>query len=280
MDRKYSKFILDFFKYGVLLLFLVIVMFPFFWMLVTSLKGSQAEIYAFPVQYLPQKPSLVNYISMLWKGNFGRYMSNSLLVSTVAATFASMIGIGAGYILSRFKLRLKSPLLLFYLITQMIPTFIMLPSLYQMLSKHHMLNNIWVMALLYTNMMIPFSVVTLRGFFDGISSTLEEAAWIDGCSYGAALRKIIIPVMKPGIAATFIFAFINSWNELFMAIMFIDKDKYKTIPVGLNALILKYDIKWGEMAAGTVMALIPTILLFSVAQKYMIEGLTAGSVKG
>lgn len=280
MDRKYSKLILDFFKYGVLLLFLVIVMFPFFWMLVTSLKGSQAEIYAFPVQYLPQKPSLVNYISMLWKGNFGRYMSNSLLVSTVAATFASMIGIGAGYILSRFKFRLKSPLLLFYLITQMIPTFIMLPSLYQMLSKHHMLNNIWVMALLYTNMMIPFSVVTLRGFFDGISSTLEEAAWIDGCSYGAALRKIIIPVMKPGIAATFIFAFINSWNELFMAIMFIDKDKYKTIPVGLNALILKYDIKWGEMAAGTVMALIPTILLFSVAQKYMIEGLTAGSVKG
>ncbi len=280
MDRKYSKFILDFFKYGVLLLFLVIVMFPFFWMLVTSLKGSQAEIYAFPVQYLPQKPSLVNYISMLWKGNSGRYMSNSLLVSTVAATFASMIGIGAGYILSRFKFRLKSPLLLFYLITQMIPTFIMLPSLYQMLSKHHMLNNIWVMALLYTNMMIPFSVVTLRGFFDGISSTLEEAAWIDGCSYGAALRKIIIPVMKPGIAATFIFAFINSWNELFMAIMFIDKDKYKTIPVGLNALILKYDIKWGEMAAGTVMALIPTILLFSVAQKYMIEGLTAGSVKG
>ena len=280
MDRKYSKFILDFFKYGVLLLFLVIVMFPFFWMLVTSLKGSQAEIYAFPVQYLPQKPSLVNYISMLWKGNFGRYMSNSLLVSTVAATFASMIGIGAGYILSRFKFRLKSPLLLFYLITQMIPTFIMLPSLYQMLSKHHMLNTIWVMALLYTNMMIPFSVVTLRGFFDGISSTLEEAAWIDGCSYGAALRKIIIPVMKPGIAATFIFAFINSWNELFMAIMFIDKDKYKTIPVGLNALILKYDIKWGEMAAGTVMALIPTILLFSVAQKYMIEGLTAGSVKG
>ena len=94
------------------------------------------------------------------------------------------------------------------------------------------------------------------------------------------MRKVIIPVMKPGIAATFIFAFINSWNELFMAIMFIDKDKYKTIPVGLNGLILKYDIKWGEMAAGTVMALIPTILLFAFAQKYMIEGLTAGSVKG
>ena len=171
-------------------------------------------------------------------------------------------------------------LLLFFLITQMVPTFIMLPALYQMLSSLHMTNNIWTMALLYTNMMIPFSVVTLRSFFDGIPNVLEEAAWIDGCGYGQGLVKIIVPLMKPGIAATFIFAFINSWNELFMAIMFIDKDSLKTIPVGLNGLILKYDIKWGEMAAGTILALIPTIILFSFAQKYMIEGLTAGSVKG
>lgn len=275
-----KKIFLGFLKYSVLLALLAIIIFPFIWMLVTSLKGSQAEIYAYPVQYLPNEPSLVNYKAMLWKGNFGVYMRNSLFVSTTAGLLACIIGICAGYILSRFKFRMKGPLLLFYLVTQMIPTFIMLPSLYQMLSRHHMLNNIWVMAILYTNMMIPFSVVTLQGFFDGISSTIEEAAWIDGCSYGAALRKVIVPVMKPGIAATFIFAFINSWNELFMAIMFIDKDQHKTIPVGLNGLILKYDIKWGEMAAGTVMALVPTIFLFSIAQKYMIEGLTAGSVKG
>lgn len=278
--KKVKKTLLRLLKYIVLAVFLSVVIFPFLWMLVTSLKGSQAEIYAFPVQYLPKEPSLINYESMLWKGNFGQYMRNSLIVSFTAGLFACVVGICSGYIISRFKFRFKNALLLFYLVTQMIPTFIMLPSLYQMLSKHHMLNSIWVMALLYTNMMIPFSVVTLRGFFDGISSSLEEAAWIDGCSYGMALRKVIIPVMKPGIAATFIFAFINSWNELFMAIMFIDKDNYKTIPVGLNGLILKYDIKWGEMAAGTVMALIPTILLFAFAQKYMIEGLTAGSVKG
>lgn len=169
---------------------------------------------------------------------------------------------------------------MFFLITQMIPTFIMLPSLYQMLAKHHLLNNIFTLAILYTNMMIPFSVVTLRGFFDGIPVALEEAAWIDGCGYLSGLVRVIVPLMKPGIAATFIFAFINSWNELFMAIMFIDKEDLKTIPVGLNGLILKYDIKWGEMAAGVILALIPTIILFSFAQKYMIEGLTAGSVKG
>ncbi|MFR8169990.1 MAG: carbohydrate ABC transporter permease [Marvinbryantia sp.] len=280
MDMKQKRLIGKVVKFMILGLFLIVVMFPFYWMLVTSLKGSQAEIYAFPVKYLPEKISWVNYVEILWKGNFIVYMRNSLVVSTIAAFFASIIGICAGYVLSRFKFRMKNLLLLFFLITQMVPTFIMLPALYQMLSSLHMTNNIWTMALLYTNMMIPFSVVTLRSFFDGIPNVLEEAAWIDGCGYGQGLVKIIVPLMKPGIAATFIFAFINSWNELFMAIMFIDKDSLKTIPVGLNGLILKYDIKWGEMAAGTILALIPTIILFSFAQKYMIEGLTAGSVKG
>lgn len=280
MKRKTKQFTGKAIKYIVLAIFLILVLFPFVWMLLTSLKGSQGEIYAFPVTYLPKSPSLINYISMIWKGNFGRYMLNSLGVSVTAAVCSVFIGILAGYVLSRFKFRLKTPLLLFFLITQMIPTFIMLAPMYQMLSKYHMINKLWTLGLLYTNMMIPFSVVTLRGFFAGIPSTIEEAAWIDGCSRIKALFSVIIPIMKPGIAATSIFAFINSWNELFMAIMFIDVDKYKTISVGLNALILKYDIKWGEMAAGTIMTLIPTICLFAFAQKYMIEGLTSGAVKG
>jgi multiple sugar transport system permease protein len=280
LKRKTKRVIGKTIKYIVLFIFLILVLFPFVWMLLTSLKGSQGEIYAFPVTYLPKSPSFINYISMIWKGNFGLYMFNSLAVSVTAAVCAVFIGIMAGYVLSRFKFKLKAPLLLFFLITQMIPTFITLAPLYQMLSKWHMINKLWTLGLLYTNMMIPFSVVTLRSFFSGISSSIEEAAWIDGCSRFKALFSVIIPIMKPGIAATSIFAFINSWNELFMAIMFIDVDKYKTIPVGLNALILKYDIKWGEMAAGTIMALIPTICLFAFAQKYMIEGLTSGSVKG
>lgn len=267
-------------KYAVLAVFLILVMFPFVWMLLTSLKGSQGEIYAFPVKYLPDPPSAVNYVAMLWKGNFGKYMLNSFFSSTVAATCAVFIAILASYVISRFHFRFKNVLLLFFLITQMIPTFIMLAPLYQLLAKAKMLNDLRSLALLYTNMMIPFSVVTLCGFFDGVPKSLEEAAWIDGCGYLQALFRVVVPVIMPGIAATFIFAFINSWNELFMAVMFIDVDKFKTIPVGLNGLILKYDIKWGEMAAGTIMSLIPTMCLFAFAQKYMIEGLTAGSVKG
>lgn len=267
-------------KFIFLATFLMVVLFPFIWMLLTSLKGSQGEIYAFPVSYLPKMPSFINYTSMIWKGNFGRYMLNSFTVSSIAALGSVTIGIMAGYTLSRYKFRLKTPLFMFFLITQMIPTFIMLGPLYQMLAKHNMLNSLGTLEILYINMMIPFSVITLRSFFDGIPESIEESAWIEGCTRIKALFIVVIPLMKPGIAATAIFAFINSWNELFMAIMFIDVDKHKTITVGLNALILKYDIKWGEMGAGIVMTLIPTIFLFSFAQKYMIEGLTSGAVKG
>lgn len=267
-------------KYLFLTCYLVIVIFPFVWMLLTSLKPTQGEIYAFPIHYLPKSPSFTNYASMLWKGNFSRYMLNSLVVSGIAGAGAVFIGILAAYVISRFRFKGQGAVLFFFLFTQMIPMFIMLAPLYQMLSKLNMLNSIWTLALLYVNMMIPFSVVTLRGFFSGVSSTIEEAAQIDGCGRLRALFNVIVPIMLPGIAATFIFAFINSWNELFMAIMFIDVDKFKTIPVGLNALILKYDIKWGEMSAGAIMALVPTIILFSFAQKYMVEGLSSGAVKG
>ncbi len=280
MTVKQKRGILSFFKFIVLALFMVIVMFPFVWMLLTSLKGSQGEIYAFPVKYLPNPVSFVNYTSMLWKGSFGTYMLNSLFVSAIAATCAVFIAVLSAYVISRFHLKHKNLVMMFFLVTQMFPTFIMLAPLYQMLSSAGMLNRRTTLALLYTNMMIPFSVVTLAGFYDAVPTSLEEAAWIDGCGYLSSLFRVVVPVIKPGLASTFIFAFINSWNELFMAVMFIDVDKYKTIPVGLNALILKYDIKWGEMAAGTIMSLIPTMILFGFCQKYMIEGLTAGSVKG
>ena len=242
MTAKDKRSIYSVLKFMVLALFLVIVMFPFVWMLLTSLKGSQGEIYAFPVKYLPNPVSFVNYASMLWKGSFGTYMLNSLFVSAIAATCAVLIAVLSAYVISRFHLKHKNLVMMFFLVTQMFPTFIMLAPLYQMLASAGMLNRRTTLALLYTNMMIPFSVVTLAGFYDAVPTSLEEAAWIDGCGYLSSLFRVVVPVIKPGLASTFIFAFINSWNELFMAVMFIDVDKYKTIPVGLNALILKYDI--------------------------------------
>ena len=276
--RKAKQKTLTALKFVVLFIYLVVVMFPFFWMLSTSFKPSN-EING-PVDYIPNAPTIENYFNMLVKGNFAKYMLNSLIASTFAAAVATFCGILAGYVISRFIFRMKTPVYLFFMITQMIPSFIMLAPLYSMLSKAGMTNSLWTLALLYANMTIPFSVVTMSGFYAGVSNSIEEAAWIDGCGYVRALFSVIVPLLLPGIAATAIFAFMNSWNELFMAVMFVDMDKFKTITVGLNSLILKYNIKWGEMAAGTVLALVPTMVLFAFAQKYMIEGLTAGSVKG
>ncbi len=267
-------------KFLVLSMFLVIVLFPFIWMFITSIKGSQAEIYAFPIIYWPETPSLDNYINIFKVGNFGKYFLNSFIVSTCAATVSVIFGIFGGYVLARFKFRLKKGILFFFLFTQMIPMFVMLAPLYEMMAEMHMVNNLWGLCILYINMTIPFSLVTLRGFFQGVPKELEEAAQIDGCGRMRALFKVILPVIMPGIASTFIFAFVNSWNELFVATMFVDVDAYRTIPVALNSLILKYDIKWGEMAAGTIVAILPTMAMFTFAQKYMAAGLTAGAVKG
>lgn len=266
-------------KSVVLAIYLLFTIFPFVWMLLTSFKGSQSEIYAFPVTYLPQNPSLKNYISILVKGSFGRYMINSAIVSAFAAVIAEIIGIMAAYVLSRFRFRGKKLIMIFFLVTQMIPAFVMLGPLRQIIFRLGLIDDLRGLILLYTNMTIPFTVVTLCGFYDTVPKSLEEAAWIDGCGYLKGLRYIVIPVIKPGIVATLIFAFVNSWNELYLAVMFLNSSDNKTIPVGLNSLILSFDIKWGEMAAGTVLALIPTIILFAIAQKYMVEGLTAGAVK-
>lgn len=263
-----------------LAVYLVIVLFPFFWILATSLKGTQAEIYAYPVTYWPEAPSLKNYINMLTFGNFGRYFMNSFICSAAAGLGAVTIAIFAAYVLARFKFKVRGPMLFFFLFTQMIPMFILLAPLYQMMAELHLVNNLFGLSLLYMNGMIPFSVVTLRGFFQGVPPSLEEAAQIDGCSRLRALWSVVLPIIKPGIATTFIFAFINCWNEVFIANMFIDKDELRTIPVALNSLILKYDIKWGEMTAGTMMAIIPSVILFAFIQKHMAAGLTAGAVKG
>lgn len=281
IEKKNSfYYILKLIKFTVLLIFLLFILFPFYWIFVTSLKGSQAEIYSWPITYWPKDPSLINYIEMIKIGNFGTYFMNSLIVSTVAATFAVFIGILGGYVLARFKFKTRGALLFLFLFTQMIPMFIMIAPLYEFMSKLGLVNTPWSLMILYTNMMIPFSIVTLRGFFQGVPSSLEEAAQIDGCNKLTALFRIIVPIMLPGIASTFIFAFVNSWNELFLSIMFIDVDKYRTIPVALNSLILKSDIKWGPMTAGTVMSIIPTMIMFSFTQKYMAAGLATGSVKG
>ncbi|NBD24065.1 carbohydrate ABC transporter permease [Paenibacillus glycinis] len=260
-------------------LYLLVMVFPLYWIVITSLKP-QKDIFSFPLRYWPQKFTMDNYVNIFKISKFHIYIGNSLIVAIIAALIVLVISVLSAYVLARFKFRGHSQIMLAFFLTQMLPGFIALAPLYLMMSKMDLLNTRFSLVLMYTVGLIPFSTIMLRGFFQRIPSSLEEAAMIDGCSRWSALLRVIIPVMLPGIASTFIFAFVQNWNELFLAVMFIDNDALKTLPVAMNSFILKFDVDWGAMSAGAVLSIIPTIVIFAFAQRFIVEGLTQGAEKG
>ncbi|WP_219835136.1 carbohydrate ABC transporter permease [Paenibacillus sp. R14(2021)] len=266
-------------KFLFLSIYLIVMIFPLYWIVITSLKP-QKDIFSFPLKYWPGKFTFQNYENIFKISKFHIYIGNSLIVAIAAAFVVIIISVLSAYVMARFTFRGHRQIMLAFFLTQMLPGFIALAPLYRMMSSFHLTNHLFSLVLMYTVGLIPFSTIMLRGFFQRIPSSLEEAAMIDGCSRWTALLRIIIPVMLPGIASTFIFAFVQNWNELFVAVMFIDNDALKTLPVAMNSFILKFDVDWGAMSAGAVLSIIPTIFIFAIAQRFIVEGLTQGAEKG
>jgi multiple sugar transport system permease protein len=266
-------------RVALLTLWMLITLFPLYWILVTSFKDP-GSIAAFPLRYLPQPWSIENYTSLFSKSSFGVYMGNSLLVSLCAAAAGTLISLLSAYVLARFEFRAKGALLLAFLVTQMIPAFIALGPLYVMMVNLNLVDRKGGLVLLYIAMCIPFCTIMLRGFFENVPDALEEAAMVDGCSRLSALFRIIVPVMTPGIMAAFIFNFVNCWNELFLSVTLMNSDSNKTIPTALNGFISSFNIEWGPMAAASVLTIIPTMVMFALASRWIVEGLTSGAVKG
>ncbi|TXN31417.1 carbohydrate ABC transporter permease [Lacisediminihabitans profunda] len=262
-----------------LALWLVITLFPLYWIAVTSFK-SPGSVFSYPLTYWPKVFSLENYAGLFAKSQFGVYVANSLVVSITAALVATLISLMSAYVLARFEFRSKGALLMGFLVTQMIPSFIALGPLYLMFTSLGLVDNRFGLTLIYIAVCIPFCTVMLRGFFANVPDALEEAAMIDGCSRVGALFRVLVPVMKPGIVAAFIFNFVNCWNELFLSVTLINSDGKKTIPTALNDFISSYNIDWGSMSAAAVLTIVPTMVLFAFASRYIVQGLTAGAVKG
>lgn len=260
-------------------IFFVIMVFPLYWIVITSLKPRK-EIFSMPIRYWPETITFENYTNIFQTSKFHVYIGNSLLVSIIAALIVIFIATLSGYVMARFQFRGHKQIMMAFFSTQMLPGFISLAPLYLLMSDLNLINNRLSLVIMYTVMLIPFSTIMLRGFFQRIPSSLEEAAMIDGCSRLTALLRVIIPVMMPGIASTFIFAFVQNWNELFMAVMFLDDEAMKTLPVAMNSFVMKFDVDWGSMSAGTILSVIPTVILFAFAQRYIVEGLTQGAEKG
>ena len=264
----------------ILCCFLLSATLPLFWIFVTSIK-SGTELYAIPLVYWPKEPTLAAYKRLFTYSNFGQYFKNSLFVTLTSSVVAMILSVMSGFALSRFrKKRLKGILEILLYFTQTIPSFMIMLPLFMFFSKLKLVDNLPILAVIYVATVIAFSTIMSRSFFDRIPVSLEEAAKIDGCNLIQSIIHVVLPLTLPGIAAIFCFAFVNIWNELFIAVMMINKASKYTVPVALNSFISKAGVSWDLMSAGIVVSLLPTMIVFGIGQKYIVAGLTEGGVKG
>jgi multiple sugar transport system permease protein len=278
-ERNIARRAAAFGRFVILLAFLAVVLLPVYWMMITSLKTPQ-DIYTLDIQYWPENFTINNYFKIWNNTPFQRYLANSLTVSAISGAIVLIISIFGGYAMARYQFRLKKTTIMALLISQIIPITLLLIPLYLMFTAAKLTNSLAGLVVLYVVFNTPFCVITMQSFFKNIPAAIEEAALIDGCSRLQMMWHVVLPVMLPGIVAVFIFAFVGAWNELLSGVMFINTEIYKTIPVGLNAYVGQFAVEWGEMMAGGMLALIPSVILFAVAQRYIVDGLTAGAVKG
>ena len=263
----------------ILVFFMLLVVLPIYWMSITSFKTNAEIINAQEITYFPREVTTENYVQLFKLYDYKGMLTNSLIVSVSTGLCITLLSILGGYGLARYAFKGKDAMLLFFLVTQMIPGILVIIPLYVIFSKLGMINTRLSLFFFYLISNLPFCVITMRSFFERIPYTLEEAAYVDGCSKLTTLVRIVLPVMFPGIVAVFVFAFIGAWNELIAGTIFINTSDLWTVPVGLKSLIGKYDVKWGVLMAGGVCALLHTAIMFAFMQKFVVEGLTAGAVK-
>lgn len=259
--------------------FFVFVTFPLYWMVVTSFTPER-ELFIWPLRYFPVAPTLENYVVTLLRTDIPRYFANSLTVASLASASTLLVAVLGGYALARYQFRGKQVTLLIFLATQMMPIVVLIVPLFITFRTLGLLNTLYSLMIVYTVFNIPFCTMMMQGFFAGVPGELEEAAMVDGCNRFGAIVRVAVPLARPGLIATFLFAFIGAWNELLFAVMFLNTDANFTLPVGLYMFISKYDIHWGRMMAGATLALIPALIVFGVVQRYMVRGLALGAVKG
>lgn len=279
MSRKTKNAIGTAIRVIILIFFFLLVVLPIYWIVITSFKTSGEILDVNHLTFFPKTFTWQNYTDLFEQFNYGVLLKNSLLVSVASALVVTVFSMLGGYSLARYKFNGKQAVVLFFLITQMIPGILVIIPLYIIFSKMGLINTHIGLFIYYVTVNLPFCVITMRSFFERIPVTLEEAARVDGCTKMQSLFKIVFPIMFPGIVSVFVFGFIGAWNELIAGSIFISTPEMWTIPVGLKTLIGKYNVEWGLLMAGGVMALLPTALMFAAMQKFIVEGMTAGAVK-
>ncbi|MBZ4646855.1 MAG: trehalose/maltose transport system permease protein [Petroclostridium sp.] len=264
--------------YIFLTVFIFIIMFPFYWEFLTSIKTPDEIFTSFKLY--TTRPSINSYVTIFSVRPFARYLYNSFIVGSVTTVFSIIIASFTAYAIARLKFKGKSIILGIVLAVSMFPQIAIISPVYLFMKTMGLRNTYLGLIIPYTTFTLPLSVWYLTTFFKEIPFSLEEAAKIDGASPFQAFIKIIAPLAMPGVFTTAILVFIAAWNEYLFALTINPKEEMKTVPVGITMYVGQYTIPWGEIAAAAVVVTVPLIIMVLIFQKRIISGLTSGAVKG
>lgn len=266
-------------RWVLVLVSLLLVMFPFYWMLNTSLKPA-SEIFLSPPTFVSSNWSLDAYVTVLTERPFARYFLNSLVVTLGTTALSVTLAAFAAYGFTRFFPRGATPFVVFLLFTKMLPETLLIIPYFQLMSSVGLLNSYLALILAYSSFALPFSVWMLIGFFRSIPRDIDEAAKIDGATYLQTFFLVILPLARPGLVAVALFTFLIAWNSYLWALVLTTDASMHVLSVGVANMVGEYRVQWNELMAAAVIAAVPVMLLFSFLEKHLVNAITSGAVKG
>jgi multiple sugar transport system permease protein len=251
---------------------------PYLHMLTTATKPDN-ELFMMPSLYLPTDWQWNNFVDTFTNAPIGIYMRNSVIIALSATFIVLLVALPAAYYVARFRFRGRVVFLLLVLVTQMLSPVALVVGIYREVVTLGLVNTYLSLVLVNAAFNLAFAIWIMAGFFASIPSEIEDAAFIDGCSRFMALRKITIPLALPGIATALIFTFIAAWNEFVIALTLTSTVDKRPLTVGINTFIGQYQVQWNYLFAAAFISIIPVVILFGSIQKWLVSGLTAGSIK-
>ena len=258
--------------------FCLVWIFPVYWMVNTAFKP-YGDILRSTPGFLPIPLSLGNFTDALGKPMFGDYLRNSLIVTGAAVVASALLAVFAAVALTRFRFLGRRAFLVTVLAIQMVPTPALVIPIFLTLKGANLLNTLLGLSLTYIGFVLPFTIWTLRGFLHGIPVELEEAAMVDGAGRLTVLRRILLPLIAPGLIASSVFAFITAWNDYVFAYVEMKDQGHYTLPVWLVSFSTSTGVDYGGLIAGSTLFALPVIVFFLLIQRRLVEGMTSGAVK-
>jgi len=252
--------------------------FPYLIMLTTALKPKE-EITAIPGTFLPKQWTWSNFTGVWKEIPLAGFIRSSFTISISATVIVLILAIPAAYYVARNQFRGRTPFLLLVLVTQMFAPTALVVGIFREIVAFKLVDTYLALILIYAAFNLAFSIWILTSFFQSIPKDIEEAAWIDGCTRFTTLTKVVLPLALPGIVTAFIFTFIAAWNEFVIALTLTSSPEHEPLTVGLTSLIGQYQVQWNFLFAGSLIAIVPVVILFALIEKWLVGGLTAGSVK-